>query len=121
MTGAAAVASRDLLQRAGRAWARQSGGVEVDLAVVGAGGAGLSLLVQLDRLAGRDTSAPVPSVALIDPVHRRGNDRTWCFWDAGRSDVEPAVHRAWSRAELVDARGRSRVLDLAPLRYVMVR
>jgi lycopene beta-cyclase len=95
--------------------------VEVDLAVVGAGGAGLSLLVQLDRLAARDPSVPVPSVALIDPVHRRGNDRTWCFWDAGQSDVEPAVHRAWSRAELVDARGRSRVLDLAPLRYVMVR
>jgi lycopene beta-cyclase len=107
------------VHRAGRLWARQSGGVEVDLAVVGAGGAGLSLLVQLDRqLVG---SADPPSVVLVDPVHRRGNDRTWCFWDGGTNDVEAAVHRAWNRVELVDARGRSRVLDLAPLRYVMVR
>jgi lycopene beta-cyclase len=104
--------------------------VEVDLAVVGAGGAGLSLLVQLDRQSRRHSDLQVsdrklpsnpPSVVLVDPVHRRGNDRTWCFWDAGTSDVEPAVHRAWSRVELVDARGRSRILDLAPLRYVMVR
>jgi lycopene beta-cyclase len=91
--------------------------VEVDLAVVGAGGAGLSLLVQLDRQASGDP----PSVVLVDPVHRRGNDRTWCFWDAGESDVEAAVHRSWSRVEIVDARGRPRILDLTPLRYVMVR
>jgi lycopene beta-cyclase len=108
------------LHRAGRAWARQAGGVEVELAVVGAGGAGLSLLTQLDRLLA-ERGGEVPTVALIDPVHRRGNDRTWCFWDGGRSDVEVAVHRTWSRVELVDALGRSRVLDLGPLRYVMVR
>jgi lycopene beta-cyclase len=111
----------DLLQRAGRAWARQSGGVEVDLAVVGAGGAGLSLLVHLDRLWRAERAASAPSVVLVDPVHRRGDDRTWCFWDDGTCDVEPAVHRAWSRVELVDAQGRSRVLDLHPLRYVMIR
>jgi lycopene beta-cyclase len=112
-----------LLQRAGRAWARQSGGVEVDLAVVGAGGAGLSLLTQLDRLvtAGAVHRGDVPTVALIDPVHRRSNDRTWCFWDGGHNDVEPAVHRAWSKVELIDAIGRSQLLDLGPMRYVMVR
>jgi lycopene beta-cyclase len=114
-----------LLQRAGRAWARQSEGVEVDLAVVGAGGAGLSLLTQLDRLvtaasvSGR--AGAVPTVALIDPVHRRTNDRTWCFWDDGHNDVEPAVHRAWSKVVLIDALGRSQVLDLGSMRYVMVR
>ena len=117
-----------LLQRAGRAWARQSGGVEVDLAVVGAGGAGLSLLTQLDRLVTAGQGAPggggsrrVPSVALIDPVHRRADDRTWCFWDDGHNDVEQAVHRAWSKVELVDALGRSQLLDLGSMRYVMVR
>jgi lycopene beta-cyclase len=115
-----------LLQRAGRAWARQSEGVEVDLAVVGAGGAGLSVLTQLDRLVTASVTAAggtgaVPSVALIDPVHRRSNDRTWCFWDDGHNDVEPAVHRAWSKVALVDTVGRSRVLDLGSMRYVMVR
>jgi lycopene beta-cyclase len=112
---------RELLRRAGRVWARQSGGVEVDLAIVGAGGAGLSLLVQLDRQLARETTGDPPSVVLVDPQHRRGNDRTWCFWDAGGCDVEAAVHRAWSRVEVIDARGRGRVLELEPLRYVMVR
>jgi lycopene beta-cyclase len=117
-TAVAGGATVDPVCRAGRAWARQSGGVQVDLAVVGAGGAGLSLLLHLDRLLGSGTP---PSVVLIDPVHRRADDRTWCFWDDGHSDLEDAVHRSWSQATLVDAVGRSRELDLAPLRYVMVR
>jgi lycopene beta-cyclase len=93
--------------------------VEVDLAVVGAGGAGLSVVVQLDRRL--PPGARPPRVALVDPVHRRGADRTWCFWDGGHHALDPVVHRAWRRVELVDAAGTSRVLDLAPLRYVMVR
>lgn len=89
---------------------------DVDVAIVGAGGAGLSLLVQL-ALRG-------PSglrVALIDPVQRAGNDRTWCFWDDGSSDVEAAVCRSWQHIQLMDTSGRSRSLDLRPMRYVMVR
>ena len=77
--------------------------------------------MQLDRQLDRQTVGDLPSVVLVDPVHRRANDRTWCFWDSGTSDIEAAVHRTWSQVEFVDARGCSRILDLAPLRYVMVR
>lgn len=102
--------------------AGQTEGVHVDLALVGAGGAGLSVLLQLDRLAvGPTARRGAPSVVLVDAVHRRGNDRTWCFWDHGSSDVEAAIHRTWSRVEIVEVTGRSHVMDLAPLRYVMVR
>jgi lycopene beta-cyclase len=93
--------------------------LEVDVAIVGAGGAGLSLLVELDRLSA-STGRPAPSVALIDPVTRTGPDRTWCFWDTGPADLEPAVVRSWSRVALIDRSGRSHRLDLSPLRYVMV-
>lgn len=92
---------------------------EVDVAIVGAGGGGLNLLVELDRIAARAGATP-PTVALIDPVTRAGPDRTWCFWDAGRSDLDPAVTRSWSRVALVDRAGRSRTLDLDPLRYAMI-
>jgi len=103
----------------------RAGPIDVDVAVVGAGGAGLSVVVALDRLA-RDRRAAgreviVPSVALVDPVVRAGADRTWCFWDAGRSDVEEAVHRQWRRVVVVGPDGDRRVHDLDPLRYVMVR
>jgi len=108
------------VRRAGRAWARQAGGVDVDLAVLGAGGAGLSLLTQLDRrLTAR--GGQVPSAVLVDPVHHRGNDRTWCLWDDGASELDPVVHRAWSRVQLIGADGRERVLDLAGMRYLMIR
>jgi lycopene beta-cyclase len=92
---------------------------EVDVAIVGAGGAGLNLVVELDRIVAR-AGASAPSVALIDPITRTGTDRTWCFWDTGRSDLEPAVTRTWHRVALVDRAGCSRTLDLDPLRYVMV-
>ena len=93
--------------------------VEVDVAIVGAGGGGLNLLVELDRVAARSGVTP-PTVALIDPVTRAGPDRTWCFWDAGRSDLDPAVTRSWNRVALIDRAGRSRTLDLHPLRYAMI-
>jgi lycopene beta-cyclase len=57
----------------------------------------------------------------VDPERKAGRDRTWCFWDDGASAVDAAVHRAWGSALVVDAGGREHRLDLAPLRYVMVR
>jgi lycopene beta-cyclase len=93
--------------------------VDVDLAVVGAGGAGLSLLVELARVLPEGRRPP--AIVLIDPVQRESDDRTWCFWDAGPGPLEPVVHRAWRQAEIVEPAGRSRVLDLDPLRYVMIR
>lgn len=108
----------------GRQWARQSGGVHVDVAIIGAGGAGLSLVAALDRLLNAADVADhveTPSVVLIDPVHRRDDDRTWCFWDDGLSPIEPAVHRAWNAVSVVDRRGGERRYSLGDLRYVMVR
>ena len=100
--------------------------MDVDLAIVGAGGAGLSLVLALDRLAAGAAGAGRSqlTIALVDPVHRVANDRTWCFWDrAGdlRSAVGDAVHRTWSQVLLVDQAGRERVLPLDDLRYLMVR
>ncbi|MBI4942630.1 MAG: lycopene cyclase [Actinobacteria bacterium] len=102
---------------------------EFDVAVLGAGGAGLSVVVALDRLARRRRAAgedvTVPSVVLVDPVVRAGADRTWCFWDVPDGEVlaavEGAVHRQWRRVEVVGPDGEVGVHDLNPLRYVMVR
>ncbi len=107
-----------------RQWARQSGGVQVDVAIVGAGGAGLSLVAAIDRqfnAAHLPSDVRPPSVVLIDPVHHRDEDRTWCFWDRGLSPVEPAVHRAWNQVLVVDPRGEELRLGLGSMRYVMVR
>ena len=93
--------------------------MQVDVAVVGAGGAGGSVLVQLARLLppGREP----PSIAVVDPERKAGRDRTWCFWDDGSSAVDAARAPGLGEALLVDAAGTEHRLDLAPLRYVMVR
>jgi len=91
---------------------------EVDVAVVGAGGAGLTLLHQL-ALRGPAGLR----VALVDPVRRlrdHPDDRTWCFWDDGTSDIDEALARSWSRV-LVATPGSRQELDLAPMRYAMLR
>ena len=92
--------------------------------VIGAGGAGLSVVAALDRLLNAADVADhveTPSVVLIDPVHRRDDDRTWCFWDDGLSPIEPAVHRSWQAVSVVDRHGGERRYSLGDLRYVMVR
>ncbi len=96
----------------------------VDVAIVGAGGAGLSLVLALERAARAAGSTP-PSIAVIDPVQRQATDRTWCWWtrppSGPGSDLLPLAHRTWSRMELRDRSGRAREYDLGDLRYVMLR
>ncbi len=98
--------------------------MEVDVAIVGAGAAGLSIVAALDRLLNSVDLAPgarAPSVALIDPVHRTGQDRTWCFWDDGASPLESLIHRSWDQVAIVDRAGRQRRHHLGSLRYAMIR
>lgn len=89
--------------------------MRVDVAIVGGGGAGLSLLRQmaLHRLSGL-------TIAVIDPVEHRINDRTWCFWHTA-TDLEAVISRSWTQARLIGQDSAKHRLDLTPLRYSMVR
>ncbi|MEU7979695.1 lycopene cyclase family protein [Micromonospora sp. NPDC049081] len=88
---------------------------EVDLAVVGGGGAGSLVLAALARHV-----LPGLRVAVVDPVRKRGQDRTWAFWGTPGGDLEPMLSASWSRVE-VTTPAVARVLDLTPLRYGMLR
>jgi lycopene beta-cyclase len=107
---------------AGQALGVAADQIQVDVAVVGAGGAGLSLVIALERAA-RQAGRRPPSIVVIDPVHRREADRTWCWWacDPALNPMLPLAHRSWSKLELVDRAGGSRVHELGDLRYVMLR
>ncbi|MER7893136.1 lycopene cyclase family protein [Micromonospora sp. NPDC094482] len=89
--------------------------VDVDLALVGGGGAASLVLAALDRHGVRGLR-----VAVVDPVHRRGQDRTWAFWGHPGGDLDPLLSASWRQVEVVTPAAR-RVLDLAPLRYAMLR
>ncbi|BCJ62710.1 lycopene cyclase [Micromonospora endophytica] len=85
------------------------------MALVGGGGAASLVLAALLRHGVRDLR-----IAVVDPVHRRGQDRTWAFWDQPGNELDDLLSASWSQVEVITP-DAYRSLDLAPLRYAMLR
>lgn len=88
-----------------------------DLILIGAGCAGLSLALAIVR-------RPALShlrLLLIDPVHRRENDRTWCFWGRSPAHIVPLLHRSWQQVTLVSAQGQAHDYPLQGMGYHMLK
>ncbi|MGW7792101.1 lycopene cyclase family protein [Streptomyces tricolor] len=94
--------------------------LEAEVAVVGAGAAGLSLA---HRLAGPGRGPRTPSVVLVDapPGPLRPPRRTWCFWEAGPGRFDAALTASWRHLRVRPRTGDPIEADLAPLRYKMLR
>lgn len=94
--------------------------LETDVAVIGAGAAGLSLA---HRLNGPVPGLRTPSVVLLDapPGPLRPPRRTWCFWERGTGRFEAAVTARWGRLRVRPPGGRPIEDGLGPLRYKMIR
>lgn len=93
---------------------------EADVAIIGAGAAGLSLAHRLSR---PDPGARRLSVVLVDapPGPLRPPRRTWCFWETGRGPYDAAVTRSWRRLRVHRPTGEPIEHDISPLRYKMIR
>lgn len=93
---------------------------EADVAIVGAGAAGLSLAHRLTRPA---PGARRLSVVLVDapPGPLRPPRRTWCFWESGRGPYDAAVTRSWRHLRVHRPTGEPIEHDISPLRYKMIR
>ncbi|MEV4351248.1 lycopene cyclase family protein [Actinoplanes sp. NPDC049596] len=89
--------------------------VDVDIVLVGGGGAASLVLAALGR--GR---LPGVRLAVVDPVRKRGQDRTWAFWGTPGSALDPLLSASWDEVDVVTPAGR-RALPLKPLRYAMLR
>jgi len=92
---------------------------EADVAIIGAGAAGLSLAHRLSRPA---PGARRPSVVLLDapPGPLRPPRRTWCFWETGRGPYDASVTRSWQRLLVHLPTGEPIEHDISPLRYKMI-
>lgn len=114
MTGAGARAdARDGTRGGPRADAEVT-----DVAVIGAGAAGLSLVRHLG-----DAPGDGPSVALLEPPPGplRPGPRTWCFWEDGPGGLDGTVHASWDRLRVYQPDGTRLTAEVAPLRYKMIR
>jgi lycopene beta-cyclase len=59
-------------------------------------------------------------ILIIDKDNKQINDRTWSFWETGPGLFESIVFRRWQKTWF-HGRGFSRLLDLAPYQYKMIR
>jgi lycopene beta-cyclase len=88
-----------------------------DIAVLGGGLAGLSVLYHLQRagkLAGK-------SVLLVDPEGRKTvHDRSWSFWEAEPGPFEELVYHRWPVVTVHD-QTRSLDCDISPYVYKLIR
>ncbi|MFF8406663.1 lycopene cyclase family protein [Streptomyces sp. NPDC015684] len=91
-----------------------------DVAIVGAGAAGLSLA---HRLSGHVPGRRMPSVVLLDapPGPLRPPRRTWCFWESGMNRFEAAVTASWRSLRVRPSTGAPVTGDISPLRYKLIR
>ncbi|MEU9731743.1 lycopene cyclase family protein [Streptomyces sp. NPDC048002] len=92
--------------------------LEADVAVLGAGAAGLSLAHRLS-----EARSGAPSVLLVDapPGPLRPPPRTWCYWEEGPGRFDAAVRAEWSRLRVRPPASTPIEQDISPLRYKMIR
>lgn len=93
--------------------------MRVDLALVGMGGAGLTLLHAL-TLQPRREPLRVAVFDDVDRLARPRHDRTWCFWDDGPNPADPAVTSSVEEVVIRTA-GREVISRVAPYSYRMLR
>lgn len=96
---------------------------DVDVVIVGAGAAGLSLARRLTAPGPDAGAGQRPSVALVDapagPL--RPPPRTWCFWEEPGGEYDDVLAASWDRLRVTAPDGTAVTARPAPLRYKMIR
>jgi lycopene beta-cyclase len=88
-----------------------------DYIIVGAGAAGLSLIVHMID-SGKFSNK---TILLIDRSPKTQNDRTWCFWELNPGLFEPVIYKSWSNMWFHGIDGISKLHSIAPYEYKMIR
>ncbi|MBX9733378.1 MAG: hypothetical protein K2X37_04905 [Chitinophagaceae bacterium] len=87
-----------------------------DYIIAGGGCSGLSLAVRLLPYL----KASNKRVLLVDKVYKKGNDKTWCFWEEHPDIFEPVVCKKWNRLSFSSSFIHQQ-LDISPYQYKMIR
>ncbi|MGW7072298.1 lycopene cyclase family protein [Streptomyces sp. NPDC054855] len=105
---------------------------DAEIAIVGAGAAGLSLAYRLCATPPADTAPSArtgshardrPSIVLIDAPHGalRPPERTWCFWEKSEGEFDTSLSGVWDTLRVRAPDGTTVIGSPAPLRYKMLR
>lgn len=107
MTRSSAVTAKFAQQRTERV--KRSNRHDVDIAIIGAGCAGLSLAVQLVQHGLRDER-----IVLFEPREAFETDRTWCFFRTNKHPFARCVDQRWHRWTV---HGQNRTIECGSVRY----
>lgn len=87
-----------------------------DYIIAGAGCAGLSLAMHMIA-SGKFQHK---RILITDKDNKQKNDRTWSFWETAPGLFDSIVYRKWKKTWF-HSNNLSRLLDLAPYEYKMIR
>lgn len=87
-----------------------------DIAIIGAGAAGLNLALALAE----DSFADGKKILVLERNDKTENDRTWCWWEIGEGKFDHILHHSWKKGRFFSA-GFEREFSLAPYQYKMLR
>jgi lycopene beta-cyclase len=90
--------------------------MDLDYIIAGSGLAGLSMLYHLLK----DDKLKTKNILLIDPVKKKDNDRTWCFWEKQKGPFEHLVHHQWKTLQFY-SHDVSRKFEMKQYRYKMIQ
>lgn len=90
---------------------------EYDYAFAGFGGGAINLLLAMES----EGLLATAKVLIVEPDHKRANDRTWCFW-TDKSDMAWALHKNQIHQRYHKlALGSGRIVNMGQWRYVQLR
>jgi len=87
-----------------------------DYIICGGGASGLLLTFRMCN----DPFFKNQRILLIEKESKNTNDKTWCFWESGESDLEPIVYKKWSKAYF-GANDFEMDFEMDPFQYKMIR
>jgi lycopene beta-cyclase len=87
-----------------------------DIIIIGGGCAGLSLAYHIHF----EPLLKDKSVLIIEPLIKKENDRTWCFWTKKPTLYESILSKSWEKLSF-EGNNFSQKYDLKDFRYQMLR
>ncbi|MBB6499024.1 lycopene cyclase family protein [Pedobacter cryoconitis] len=87
-----------------------------DYIIAGSGCSGRSLAIRMLPYL----KASNKQLLLVDKSPKKGNDKTWCFWEKHMDVFEPVVYKKWNRLSFSSYFIRQE-LNIYPYEYKMIR
>lgn len=88
-----------------------------DIVICGGGMSGLSLAYYLSL----EQALKKKKVLIIEPENKSKNDRTWGFWQKGKSDFDGILAGSWSQVVLKSSEGERILMSLGDFKYKLIR